>query len=44
MPLDQSRELQRNRSRRWNEAGIDDPEDAFAREHETGAGEPRNVG
>jgi len=44
MPLDQSRELQRNRSRRWNETGIDDPEHAFAREHETGTGEPRNVG
>ena len=43
-PFDQPRQPQRELSGRRHQARIDDAEHAFAREHESGAGEPRDVG
>ena len=42
--LDQPRDAQRQLPGRRHQGGIDDAEHAFAREHETGAGQPRDVG
>ena len=43
-PLDDPRQFERELSRRRHQARIDDAEHAFAREHETGADQPRDVG
>ena len=42
-PFDKPRDLQRELPRRRHQRRIDDTEYAFAREHETGAGKPRDV-